>query len=205
VVDDNADLKKKLAPLAPAGGRVLQGDAGDGVAVDGYMLKPRDFDPSKRYPVLVTSTASRQSRRSKTAGAARTALFHRHLASLGYLVVSFDNAGTPALRGRAWRKSIYGAVGVSSSMQQAQALRSLAAARPYVDLDRVAVWGWSGGGTNTLNLVFRSPELYKVGMAVAPVPDQRLYDTIYQERYMGCRRRTPRATRRRPPSISPKG
>jgi dipeptidyl-peptidase-4 len=55
----------------------------------------------------------------------------------------------------------------------------------FVDLDRVAVWGWSGGGTNTLNLMFRSPDLYKVGMAVAPVPDQRLYDTIYQERYMG--------------------
>jgi dipeptidyl-peptidase 4 len=64
-------------------------------------------------------------------------------------------------------------------------LRWLGAQRSYVDLDRVAVWGWSGGGTNTLNLVFRSPDLYKVGMAVAPVPDQRLYDTIYQERYMG--------------------
>jgi dipeptidyl-peptidase-4 len=96
-----------------------------------------------------------------------------------------DNAGTPAPRGRAWRKAIYGTVGVLSSTQQAAALRSLAAMRPYVDLDRVGVWGWSGGGTNTLNLMFRSPELYKVGMAVAPVPDQRLYDTIYQERYMG--------------------
>ena len=114
-----------------------------------------------------------------------TTLYHRYLASLGYLVVSFDNAGTPAPRGRAWRKAVYGAVGVLSSKQQAAALRWLAANRPYVDLDRVAVWGWSGGGTNTLNLVFRSPELYKVAMAVAPVPDQRLYDTIYQERYMG--------------------
>jgi dipeptidyl-peptidase-4 len=57
--------------------------------------------------------------------------------------------------------------------------------RPSIDLDRVAVWGWSGGGSNTLNLMFRYPELYRVGMAVAPVPDQRLYDTIYQERYMG--------------------
>ena len=103
----------------------------------------------------------------------------------GYLVVSFDNAGTPAPRGRAWRKSVYGAVGVLSSTQQAEALRWLGATRRYVDLDRVAVWGWSGGGTNTLNLVFRSPDLYKVGMAVAPVPDQRLYDTIYQERDMG--------------------
>ncbi len=77
------------------------------------------------------------------------------------------------------------AVGVLSSAQQAAALRSLGAMHPFVDLDRVAVWGWSGGGTNTLNLMFRHPELYKVGMAVAPVPDQCLYDTIYQERYMG--------------------
>ena len=114
-----------------------------------------------------------------------TALYHRYLASLGYLVVSFDNSGTPAPRGRAWRKAVYGAVGVLSSKQQAEALRSLNRMHPFVDLDRVAVWGWSGGGTNTLNLMFRSPELYKVGMAVAPVPDQRLYDTIYQERYMG--------------------
>ncbi|HUQ25634.1 MAG TPA: prolyl oligopeptidase family serine peptidase, partial [Burkholderiales bacterium] len=72
-----------------------------------------------------------------------------------------------------------------SSAQQAQALRSLKQSHPFVDLTRVAVWGWSGGGTNTLNLMFRYPELYKVGMAVAPVPDQRLYDSIYQERYMG--------------------
>jgi dipeptidyl-peptidase-4 len=114
-----------------------------------------------------------------------TGLYHRYLASLGYLVVSFDNAGTPAPRGRAWRKSIYGAVGVLSTKQQAAALRWLAQSRVYVDLDRVAVWGWSGGGTNTLNLIFREPDLYKVGMSVAPVPDQRLYDTIYQERYMG--------------------
>ena len=88
-------------------------------------------------------------------------------------------------RGRAWRKAVYGAVGVLSSKQQAAALRSFAHARSFVDLDRVAVWGWSGGGTNTLNLMFRHPDLYKVGMSVAPVPDQRLYDSIYQERYMG--------------------
>ena len=65
----------------------------------------------------------------------------------------------------------------------------------WTDIDRVAVWGWSGGGTNTLNLLFRQPDLYKVGMAVAPVPDQRLYDTIYQERYMGLPDRSPDAFR----------
>jgi dipeptidyl-peptidase-4 len=112
-------------------------------------------------------------------------LFHRALAADGYIVVSFDNRGTPAPKGRAWRKSIYGSVGVLSTQDQTNAVYSLARQRPYIDPERVGVWGWSGGGTNTLNLMFRSPDLYRVGVAVAPVPDQKLYDTIYQERYMG--------------------
>jgi dipeptidyl aminopeptidase/acylaminoacyl peptidase len=142
------------------------------------MLKPPDFTPSKRYPVLVYIYGEPAGQTVEDRWGGPATLYHRYLASLGYLVVSFDNAGTPAPRGRAWRKAVYGAVGVLSSKQQAAALRWLGAQRSYVDLDRVAVWGWSGGGTNTLNLVFRSPDLYKVGMAVAPVPDQRLYDTI---------------------------
>ena len=76
-------------------------------------------------------------------------------------------------------------MGVRSSREQAAALQALERTRPYIDASRVAVWGKSGGGSNTLNLMFRSPDLYKVGMAVAPVPHQRLYDTIYQERFMG--------------------
>jgi dipeptidyl-peptidase-4 len=107
------------------------------------------------------------------------------LADDGYLVASFDNRGTPAPKGRAWRKVVYGSVGVMASREQAEAVRALAVARPYVDLDRVGVYGWSGGGSMTLNLMFRSPELFKVGVAGAPVPDQSLYDSIYQERYMG--------------------
>jgi dipeptidyl-peptidase-4 len=185
VVDDNADLKKKVTPILQPPVEFFKADAGDGVMVDGYVLKPRDFDPSKRYPVLVYIYGEPASQTVEDRWGGSTALFHRDLANLGYLVVSFDNAGTPAPRGRAWRKAVYGAVGVLSSKQQAAALRSFGTNRPYVDLDRVAVWGWSGGGTNTLNLMFRSPDLYKVGMSVAPVPDQRLYDTIYQERYMG--------------------
>ena len=160
-------------------------DAGGGVAVDGYLIKPPTFDPSKKYPVLVHIYGEPASQTVTDSWGGSTALYHRYLASLGYLVASFDNSGTPAPRGRAWRKAVYGSVGALSSKQQAEALRSLNRMHPFVDLDRVAVWGWSGGGTNTLNLMFRSPELYKVGMAVAPVPDQRLYDSIYQERYMG--------------------
>jgi dipeptidyl-peptidase-4 len=113
------------------------------------------------------------------------ALFHRALAHAGYIVVSFDNRGTPAPKGAAWRKVIYGAVGELSSKEQATAIRALASTHPFIDVNRVGIWGWSGGGTNTLNAMFRFPDVYKVGVAVAPVPDQRLYDTIYQERYMG--------------------
>jgi dipeptidyl-peptidase-4 len=185
VLDDNAALKKKVAALTTPAVEYVKVAAGDGVMVDGYVLKPSGFDASKRYPVVVYIYGEPAGQTVEDRWGGSTALYHRYLANLGYLVVSFDNAGTPAPRGRAWRKAIYGTVGVLSSAQQAAALRSLAAARSYVDLDRVAVWGWSGGGTNTLNLMFRSPDLYKVGMAVAPVPDQRLYDTIYQERYMG--------------------
>jgi dipeptidyl-peptidase-4 len=114
-----------------------------------------------------------------------TGLFHRALAADGYLVVSFENRGTPAPKGRAWRKAVYGAVGVLSTEDQTEAVLELARELPYVDAERVGVWGWSGGGSNTLNLMFRSPDVYRVGVAVAPVPDQKLYDTIYQERYMG--------------------
>jgi dipeptidyl-peptidase-4 len=150
--------------------------------VDGWMIKPPNFDPSKKYPVLVSIYGEPAGQTTLDRWGGNDELFHRHIASLGYLVVSFDNSGIPAPRGRAWRKAVYGDVGVLSSKQQAQALRLLNAKEVFIDLDRVAVWGWSGGGTNTLNLTFRSPYLYKVGMAVAPVPDQRLYDSIYQEK-----------------------
>ena len=185
VLEENTDLRRKLAPMLTPPVEFFQADAGDGVMVDGWMLKPQNFDPNKKYPVIVQIYGEPASQTTSDRWGGPGTLFHRYLANLGYLVVSFDNSGTPAPRGRQWRKVIYGAVGVLSSKQQAAALRSLGKMKPFVDLDRVGVWGWSGGGTNTLNLIFRSPDLYKVGVAVAPVPDQRLYDTIYQERYMG--------------------
>jgi dipeptidyl-peptidase-4 len=112
-------------------------------------------------------------------------LFHRYLAGQGYIVLSIDNRGTPAPKGRDWRHIVDGAIGVLAPEEQAAALRTLAHQRSYLDLDRVAVWGWSGGGSMTLHLMFRHPELYKAGLVVAPMADQRYYDTIYQERYMG--------------------
>ena len=185
VLEGNAALKTKLKELEVSPVEFLRADIGEGVTLDGWLVKPPDFDPSKKYPLLIHIYGEPAGQTAVNAWMGQTTLFHRALARDGYLVASFDNRGTPAPKGREWRKIVYGSVGVLSSKDQAAALTWLGRERPYVDRTRVAVWGWSGGGTNTLNLIFRSPDLYKVGMAVAPVPDQRLYDTVYQERYMG--------------------
>jgi len=159
--------------------------SGNGVTLDAWMIKPPRFDPAKKYPILIHIYGEPAGQTVVDSWAGKTGVFHRLLATEGYIIASVDNRGTPAPKGRAWRKIIYGSVGVLSSQEQAEALEAMEKACPYIDPSRTAVWGWSGGGTNTLNLMFRYPDVYKVGMSVAPVPDQRLYDTIYQERYMG--------------------
>ncbi|MCX6552616.1 MAG: prolyl oligopeptidase family serine peptidase [Acidobacteria bacterium] len=182
---DNAALAARAAPLVTRPVEFLKVDIGNGVTLDGFLIKPRNFDPVKKYPVLVNVYGEPASTTVNDRWGGTGALFHRALADEGYVVVSFDNRGTPAPKGAAWRKVVYGRVGELSSREQAAAIRALAAVRAYVDATRVAIWGWSGGGSNTLNAMFRYPDVYKVGISVAPVPDQRLYDTIYQERYMG--------------------
>lgn len=182
---DVSPLTAKLAPVLNPPVEFFRADIGSGVALDAWMLKPRDFDPAKRYPLIVFVYGEPAGQTVTDRWGGGRMLFHRALAEAGYLVVSFDNRGTPAPRGAAWRKVIYGTVGDLSSRDQAAAVRALAASRPYVDADRIGIWGWSGGGSNTLNAMFRFPEVFSVGVSVAPVPDQTLYDTIYQERYMG--------------------
>jgi dipeptidyl-peptidase-4 len=185
VLEDNATLRANAAPLLKRPVEFFRVDIGEGVVLDAWMLKPPDFDPAKKYPLLIFVYGEPAGQTVLDEWDERETLYHRVVASQGYIVVSFDNRGTPAPKGRAWRKVIYGTIGVLSSKEQAAALVALEHSRSYIDANRVAIWGWSGGGSNTLNLMFRYPDLYEVGMSVAPVPDQRLYDTIYQERYMG--------------------
>ncbi|HEY3885959.1 MAG TPA: DPP IV N-terminal domain-containing protein, partial [Vicinamibacterales bacterium] len=182
---DPSALQAKLADILSPPVEFVTVPVEDGATLDGWIIKPSSFDPSKKYPVIVYVYGEPASQTVTDSWAGGRTLFHRALADAGYLIVSFDNRGTPAPKGAAWRKVIYGAVGVLSAQEQELAVKALAASRPYVDLSRVGVWGWSGGGSNTLNCMFRDADVYKVGVAVAPVPDQRLYDTIYQERYMG--------------------
>jgi dipeptidyl-peptidase-4 len=182
---DPSAVAAKVKPLLTPAAEFFRIDIGDGVQLDGYMLKPSTFDPSKKYPFITHVYGEPAAQTVTDSWGGAQLLFHRALAEAGYIIISIDNRGTPAPRGTEWRKVIYGTVGDLSSKDQAAAVKALLAKHSFLDKDRVGVWGWSGGGTNTLNAMFRFPDVYKVGVSVAPVPDQKLYDTIYQERYMG--------------------
>ncbi|MBK9389263.1 MAG: DPP IV N-terminal domain-containing protein [Bacteroidetes bacterium] len=156
------------------------------IELDGMIAKPRDFDPAKKYPVLFyvyTEPAGATVRDGF--GADRNSLYNGDLTGDGYIYISIDNRGTPAPKGRAWRKSIYRKVGQINIEDQAMAARELLKKWSFLDPERVAVWGWSGGGTATLNLMFQYPEIYKTGISIAAVGNMFTYDNIYQERYMG--------------------
>ncbi|HEX9729361.1 MAG TPA: S9 family peptidase [Gemmatimonadales bacterium] len=182
---ENTALRRTVAELGLPAPEFLQVEVAPGVSLDGWMIKPSDFDSTKSYPVLFYVYGEPAGQTVVDRWGGRTLLWHHYLAEQGYLVMSVDNRGTPAPRGRDWRKVVYGEIGTLASQDQAAAVRAIAGARSYIDLTRVGIWGWSGGGSMTLNLMFRYPGIYRTGMAVAPVPDQRYYDTIYQERYMG--------------------
>jgi dipeptidyl-peptidase-4 len=184
VLNDNAAEKAKVGPLIAGRTEMVHIPVGHDTTIDGWLIKPSHFDPSKKYPIII-NVYGEPAASTVTDSWGGGHLLMLGLADDGYLIASFDNSGTPAPKGTHWRKVIYGSVGVLASDEQAAALRGLAATHPYVDLTRVGVYGWSGGGSMTLNLMFRYPDLYSVGVAGAPVADQTLYDSIYQERYMG--------------------
>ncbi|WP_372794333.1 S9 family peptidase [Lutibacter sp.] len=157
----------------------------DNIEMDGWMVKPTNFDPNKKYPVVFyvySEPASTTVNDNYYAG--RNWFYNGNMAEDGYIYISLDNRGTPAPKGRAWRKSIYRKIGVININDQAMAAKEILKWN-FVDAQRVAVWGHSGGGSATLNLMFRYPEIYKTGISLAAVANQLTYDNIYQERYMG--------------------
>jgi dipeptidyl-peptidase-4 len=182
---DNAGLQQRIEKLSRGPQeffRVPIGEGSERIEIDGWVIKPPDFDPQKRYPVLFYVYGEPWGQTVLDSWGGRNQLWHIMLAQQGYLVMSIDSRGTPAPRGRAWRKSIYRKVGILNSGDHANAVKAIKK-WPYVDPSRIAIWGWSGGGSSTLNAMFRYPDVYNVGMSVAPVPDLLYYDTIYQERY----------------------
>jgi dipeptidyl-peptidase 4 len=157
----------------------------DGVNMDGWMQKPIPFDSTKKYPVLFYVYTEPASALVKDQyGVTRCRVYPGDLARDGYIYISLDNRGTPAPKGRNWRKSIYRKIGQVNIQDQAAAA-SIVSRWSFVDSSRIAVWGWSGGGSATLNLMFQHPEIYKTGIAIAALGNMETYDNIYIERYMG--------------------
>ena len=181
----NDKLRATLGKLTPTPTESIRVDIGNGVKLDGWFMKPTNFDSTKKYPVVFHVYGEPAAQEVQDRWGGNKYLWHLMLAQQGYAVACVDNRGTPCPRGRDWRRTAYRKVGTLASEDQSAAARELLKQRPYLDATRVGVWGWSGGGSLTLNLMFRYPELYRTGLSIAPVPDMRLYDTIYQERYMG--------------------
>jgi dipeptidyl-peptidase-4 len=182
---ENSNLRKKVQALKRQPVEFFRVDIGKNVMLDGWCMKPHDFDSNKRYPVLFFVYGEPAGSTVGDRWGGNRYLWHLMLTQQGYVVMSVDNRGTRVPRGREWRKCIYRQIGILASADQAAALQAIIKRWPWVDSTRIGIWGWSGGGSMSLNAIFRYPDLYKMAMAVAFVSNQRYYDTIYQERYMG--------------------
>jgi dipeptidyl-peptidase 4 len=158
----------------------------EGITLDGWMIKPKNFDPARKYPIVFHVYGEPASQTvADRFGTGRNNLYIGDMANDGYIYASIDNRGTPSLKGREWRKAIYKNIGMVNIRDQALGAQAMFSKYPFIDTRRVAVWGWSGGGSTTLNLLFQYPEIYQTGISIAAVDNQLNYDNIYQERYMG--------------------
>ncbi len=183
ILEDNSRVKTKYDALGLNSKEFFKIDIGE-VVLDAWMIKPVGFDPSKKYPLIFFIYGEPAGSRVQD-NWARRGMWHQYLAQQGYIIISVDNRGTKTPRGRDWRKSIYEQIGILATHDQAKAAIEIFSMFSFVDPERIGMWGWSGGGQMTLNCMFRYPEIYKTGIAIAFVSHQKLYDTIYQERYMG--------------------
>jgi len=183
VLENNNEVWNKVDALRLTPKEFIKIDIGE-VVLDAWMITPSNFDSEKKYPIIFFVYGEPAGSTVQDAWQGGD-LWHHYLAQQGYVVVSIDNRGTRTPRGRDWRKSIYGQIGILAAHDQAAAAKKLFKKYSFIDTDRVGIWGWSGGGQMTMNCLFRYPEIYNSGLAVSFVSDQRLYDNIYQERYMG--------------------
>ncbi len=157
----------------------------DSIEMDGWMVKPDNFDSAKKYPVVfyVYGGPALQTV-TDSYGSTANQLYNGSMSKDGYIYISIDNRGTPVPKGRQWRKYIFEKLGQIDITDQATAAAQIRH-WPFVDSNRIAVWGWSNGGTVSLNLIFRYPEIYKTAIAISPITDFLLYDIIYIERVLG--------------------
>jgi dipeptidyl-peptidase 4 len=190
VLAANTALRERVAGLRRGPVEFTTMPGADGVTQNAWIMRPVDFDSTRRYPVLFYVYGGPGSQTVTDSWGGSTYLWHVLLTQRGYVVASVDNRGTGG-RGRDWRKIIYGQLGVVETRDQTAAARHVAA-QPWADPARLAIWGWSYGGFMTLNGLFQAPEVFALGIAVAPVTHWKFYDTIYTERYNGLPQTNPR-------------
>ncbi len=186
-LEDNHAIRESMNSISCQPAEFLKLDIGNGLVFDAWLLKPRDFDPSKKYPLFIYVYGEPHAQTVLDEWGTAQIDFHRVVAEMGYVVVSIDNRGTPAPKGAAWRRAIFGSLGPLSTDEQEAGLKALAKQCSFIDLNRVGIWGWSGGGSNTLNAMFRKPDSYHVGIAVVPKPQPHLYNAWFQEIFMRTR------------------
>jgi dipeptidyl-peptidase 4 len=187
-LDPDASITKALAAPQRSGPDIefFRVTTADGIEADAWMVKPANFDPAKKYPIVFSVYAEpAASTVTDRFGTGRNRLYVGNMAQDGYIYASVDSRGTPSPKGSAWRKAIYRNIGTINIRDLAMGAKAMFEKFPFIDTSRVAVHGWSGGGSSTLNLLFQYPEMFQTGIAVAAVGNQLTYDNIYQERYMG--------------------
>jgi dipeptidyl-peptidase-4 len=185
-LEDNRDLRARVALLKHGPLEWLSIKAEDGAMMPGVLMKPADFDSTKKYPLLffLYGGSGGTEVNDEWTGFSSYFLWHTMLTQKGYMVAIVDNRGTPAPLGRAFRKAIYGQMGVPETRDQAAAARALME-RPYVDRGRIGIWGWSYGGFMSLNALFQHADIYRTAISVSPVAHWALYDNVYTERLNG--------------------
>lgn len=182
VLEDNQELKSKLSNFAYSGREFFSFNTVDGTSLNGYMVKPSDFDPNKKYPVLMYVYGGPGSQNVTNAWGGTRDFWHQHLAAEGYIVACVDNRGTGA-RGRDFKHSTYANLGKLETEDQIAGAKYLGSL-PFVDPSRIGIWGWSYGGYMSSLALMKGNDVFKAAIAVAPVTTWRYYDTIYTERYL---------------------
>lgn len=180
VLEDNQSLRTKVASAQFPQREYIDVMAADGITrLNGWILKPGDFNPAKKYPVVLIQYSGPNSQQVLDRYSAD---WYYALLNEGIMVACVDGRGTGA-RGEEFRKSTYMNLGIKESDDQIAVARHLASL-PYIDEKGIGIWGWSYGGYNVLMSMSRGNALFKAGVAIAPVTDYRFYDTVYTERFM---------------------
>ncbi|WP_420454182.1 DPP IV N-terminal domain-containing protein [Rubrivirga sp.] len=192
VLVDNAALIDRLAAYDLPAVEFMEVPGADGTTLNAYLIKPRDFDPSREYPLLIHTYGGPGSQEVYNRWGGTERLWHHYLAeTYGVLVAGVDNRGTGG-RGKAFKTLTQNRLGILEAEDQIAAAQHLGA-MPFVDADRMGIWGWSYGGyLSLLAMTYgEGPETFHLGMAVAPVTSWRQYDTIYTERYLSTPQKNP--------------